>query len=513
MGLTDKEKEERTRYIHENIKITKASDKKPYVFVSYKSDDWRDVFENVISKLQRDYHLRIYCDRDFETNNDSWLDTMRQQLQSGYCRGVLAFFSENYISSYAALLEILTAQTDETADYTYNEDVVEIIPVFLGDGNSFTEYRKRILYRLPDKCNIQKTEWDRFQECFREGFEKSNLNVGQLEKIQAGEDLLIKNVVKTFQDIEEKIAKNKNKYMNSDSFVRNLYETIKSVDEKAGGMEAGSVFESETKMQKNCSVKEEVAPLIPVHAKKEEEKKPEIKEKGDCLAYMGAVAKESDGRIVVLKGSLIKKVTVKSCSTGDARRREEAVASGKLKLQGERYILTEDMSFSSKSAAAAFVSGRSVSGNQSWKATSVEAKDACNQVQKHRVKTGTLHSNGEEITDKKSAILFLEQESFDLNKNITYAKYEDHNDFWANPNRRAVEEDWWIILNDKQNRELTLLLIPTGKIRISENHSNGLILRTDERKRDYINLHITRELVDRISGIDFNPYLVGRYTY
>lgn len=232
MGLTDEEKLERTNFIRDNIRITKGADNKPFIFVSYKSDDWEIVFKKVIKRLQDEYSLRIYCDRDFETNNDEWLDTMKAQIRSGFCRGILAFFSESYISSYATLLEILTAQTDETADYTMNENVVEIIPVYLGGCDSFAKYRERIIPLLSNKCGIKKTEWDSFQECFTEGFTKSELNLRELEKIQKGDDLIVKNVVKTFRDNEDTIAKNKNKYIDSESFVSNLYATIKSVDEK-----------------------------------------------------------------------------------------------------------------------------------------------------------------------------------------------------------------------------------------------------------------------------------------
>ena len=48
-----------------NIKISKAEDDEPYVFVSYKSGDWELVLSEIVYTLHTQYGLRVYFDRDF----------------------------------------------------------------------------------------------------------------------------------------------------------------------------------------------------------------------------------------------------------------------------------------------------------------------------------------------------------------------------------------------------------------------------------------------------------------
>ena len=66
---------------------------------------------------------------------------------------------------------------------------------------------------------------------------------------------------------------------------------------------------------------------------------------------------------VLLKGAKIKKEISKSLSSGVRKLREKYIAGGKVVSE----ITTEDILFSSSSAAAAFVSGSSASGPAMWK--------------------------------------------------------------------------------------------------------------------------------------------------
>ena len=52
---------------------------------------------------------------------------------------------------------------------------------------------------------------------------------------------------------------------------------------------------------------------------------------------------------------------------GTYRRRDEAISQGIAVKQGNNYILTEDMVFSSPSGAAQFVYGNSLNGRKNWK--------------------------------------------------------------------------------------------------------------------------------------------------
>lgn len=89
----------------------------------------------------------------------------------------------------------------------------------------------------------------------------------------------------------------------------------------------------------------------------------------DELLYISTGGASATGRVtsegfVVLKGAAVnEKVSVKSLSAGMVKLREKYLNEGKV----ENLVTTEDILFSSSSAAADFVLGYSVSGPRTWK--------------------------------------------------------------------------------------------------------------------------------------------------
>lgn len=90
----------------------------------------------------------------------------------------------------------------------------------------------------------------------------------------------------------------------------------------------------------------------------------------DELLYLATGGATATGRVtsegfVVLQGATInEKVSAKSLSAGMVKLREKYLKEGKV----ENLVTTEDLLFSSSSAAADFVLGYSVSGPRTWKA-------------------------------------------------------------------------------------------------------------------------------------------------
>lgn len=90
----------------------------------------------------------------------------------------------------------------------------------------------------------------------------------------------------------------------------------------------------------------------------------------DELLYISTGGATATGRVtaegfVVLKGATVnEKISVKSLSAGMVKMREKYLKEGKV----ENLVTTEDLLFSSSSAAADFVLGYSVSGPRTWKA-------------------------------------------------------------------------------------------------------------------------------------------------
>ncbi len=107
MGLNEMQKKMRSDYLENNLIITECSQKKPYVFVSYASDDWETVFKQAVVPFQKQYGLRAYADKAFDKLNDKWIVPMLRNVRGSDL--MIAFVSQNYIESYACFLELLTA--------------------------------------------------------------------------------------------------------------------------------------------------------------------------------------------------------------------------------------------------------------------------------------------------------------------------------------------------------------------------------------------------------------------
>lgn len=107
MGLNEEQKKERSEYLEKYLDITECSQKKPYVFISYASDNWETVFKTAIVPMQKRYGLRVYADKAFDKVNDKWIVPMLRNIRGADV--VVAFVSQSYIESYACFLELLTA--------------------------------------------------------------------------------------------------------------------------------------------------------------------------------------------------------------------------------------------------------------------------------------------------------------------------------------------------------------------------------------------------------------------
>ena len=100
-----------------------------YVFVSYKSDDWATVLPKIVHTLVFDHGLNVYYDGSFDRHNDGWFKQMPKNMDAPACKGVLAFLSAEYTTSYATLMELLHSQKTVLGRKGY----LPIIPIYLED--------------------------------------------------------------------------------------------------------------------------------------------------------------------------------------------------------------------------------------------------------------------------------------------------------------------------------------------------------------------------------------------
>lgn len=91
-------------------RIVNKDMKKPFVFISYKSDDWEIVLTDIVYRLVSRYGLNVYYDGDFDDHADNWINQFPANMESEYCKGVIAFVDNKYATSYATLIELMNSQ-------------------------------------------------------------------------------------------------------------------------------------------------------------------------------------------------------------------------------------------------------------------------------------------------------------------------------------------------------------------------------------------------------------------
>ncbi len=117
------------KWIKDHCLCTRESGE-DYVFISYKSDEYDQVLDGIIYRTCQKYGLRVYFDVAFDDGSDSWIKQFYKNMCSVHCKGMIAFLSNKYYSSYATLLEMMARKTHE-AGGDYEFDTLFFLPINL----------------------------------------------------------------------------------------------------------------------------------------------------------------------------------------------------------------------------------------------------------------------------------------------------------------------------------------------------------------------------------------------
>ena len=114
---------------------------------------------------------------------------------------------------------------------------------------------------------------------------------------------------------------------------------------------------------------------------------------------------------------------------------------------------------------------------------------------------------------KPEAMAFLQEKGIIIGKKSTYAvKQQDRDEFWANPKKELLDQDWWLVLNNNKAMELVVMEVPARAIGLRHGNKSGLIVRSD--KPELLDLNInTFTFRDRKSGVDFSPFVIKHVKY
>ena len=114
---------------------------------------------------------------------------------------------------------------------------------------------------------------------------------------------------------------------------------------------------------------------------------------------------------------------------------------------------------------------------------------------------------------KAEAVQYVKEHGTSIGKGVSYAVRQTNKaDFWINPKVDLLSKEWYIVLNDNKANRLIVLCVPANAIGLKSHNETGLITRAD--RPEVIDLTIACDtLIDRRSGVDFNPFVVKKIPY
>ncbi|MCM1498695.1 MAG: DUF4268 domain-containing protein [Clostridium sp.] len=235
MGLTDEQKNKRTE-VTRDIQTFDARGDKDYVFISYKSDDWENVLGKVVKHMVDEYGLRVYFDKNFDRDNDSWVDNMTKAVRTGKCRAILAFVSKKYMVSYACMLELLVAR-GKSAYIKHDRNKLDIIPIIVDESGTIEGAGSK----SGEKVDIR--EWQDYLKILEDAQKcplMSNMEMlkDHLEELEEqGQDLSEEDVSSVIETILKEKTHERNFFTENksqvslSSFYGNLRDTIANCSE------------------------------------------------------------------------------------------------------------------------------------------------------------------------------------------------------------------------------------------------------------------------------------------
>ena len=112
--------------------------------------------------------------------------------------------------------------------------------------------------------------------------------------------------------------------------------------------------------------------------------------------------------------------------------------------------------------------------------------------------------------NKTNAVVRFKENGCFVSKNTTFASSNRAtNNYWANPPFEVLKQDWYLILHDRQKRELHLFMIPANAI-----SSQQMVCRFDQKEK--IDLQICYNdptYTDNRSKLSFAKYRIKSISY
>lgn len=265
--------DEHVKYIKNNL-CDKDGDK-PFVFISYKSDDWEPVLHDIVYRLVKEYGLHVYFDGSFDIHNKLWISQFPENMEHYLCKGILAFVDNKYATSYATVLELMYSQTVDVEKEVVQVNLDKLTSLPEKEGIRDTGLGAKIYGDNTTNVNF-KAEKDLFNDTFMQlaDLEKLTKDTKYAYRYKQGHKLTKKRCSRIAVDLLGYLKINENPYHGPNGDLTGIVASIRDAcggevfdpDISAGSPEQVTVSSQnngdrqEIRTEKDHTVKEPTVP-------------------------------------------------------------------------------------------------------------------------------------------------------------------------------------------------------------------------------------------------------------
>lgn len=491
--------------LKEEIKKYPYKDNRRYVFVSYSHRDAELVYKQVLDWLRKGYN--IYIDVDFENHGSesNWVTIMEDCIRTRACSMITCFRSENYICSYAALLELLTIRSQKTIIERQNVGAADIIPIDIievGGGTSLPNFDDddNIHEKYSASFNKMKkgmgkefsqnnpTEGERLKEGLISWIDNcSNKRIGGgdgearymtiIKSYSTGAyDNFYSAIARSVLDWFASTDLNGNTKSLYSEGVINRFEDLKIYKKKVQAESSGN----SDSLNGDQEEKTRIQPKPEKETAKAEEQAAE--NRGETYYFRNAVLTGEDGNYLLKAGSIVSLNPAKSCADNVKKLLNDSIKNGV--IDGTTGKLLKDIPFRKLSPAACMVSGNSMAGSVWQTAGSVKSKTGRSKAEREL-----------ENTEKASRPQMDRPITGDLKELFEQNKISEGTEVYieGDPDSAAVITEEGRLLFKGNERTINEYIALAGKMRFGKRDPLSVIIdrNSDRSLRDLLSTEDT----------------------
>lgn len=151
-------------------KIKPCDLNKRYIFISYSSNDWEQVYKDVIELQNRGYEVWL-DDKNLDKKEESWEKAALEAIRNVNCRLLIFYVSEHSLTSRNCYNEVMETLSD-ISKKRHNTKAVPLVCIDVMPIKEINDFGKKIMERIDGTPNMDHSEKNELIETVADFLEK-----------------------------------------------------------------------------------------------------------------------------------------------------------------------------------------------------------------------------------------------------------------------------------------------------------------------------------------------------